>query len=101
MIAAYAEMNHLLGRTKGKLARTVWGECADETVRCSRLYEATWTGFTDGLCDDPEVDPRPGLDVTRDFQDAVDGLRAALDVMKRESGHIGMVSWWLGPYQHR
>jgi hypothetical protein len=93
MIAAYAEMNHILGRTKGKLDRDVWAECGDELIRWGNHYESAWTGFREASSHDPESQSRPGPDVTRGFQDAVDGLRAVLEVLRREFELMGKDSW--------
>ncbi|MET8402722.1 hypothetical protein [Streptomyces sp900116325] len=100
LIAAYAEVNHLLARTKGKLAGAVWSDCAAELERCMSLYESAWRRFSaeisDGVSgDDVKVTPSPSLgpETTQAFQAAVDGLRAALGAIKKESRLVGCESW--------
>ncbi|MBC3844677.1 hypothetical protein GXW82_44250 [Streptacidiphilus sp. 4-A2] len=101
LIAAYAEINHLLARTKGKLRGAVWSDCAAELERCMSLYGAAWRRFSaeifDGdTCDDgASISPSPllGPETTQAFQEAAEGLRAVLDAMRRESRLIGCESW--------
>lgn len=99
-VAAYVEVNHLLARTKGKLTDAVWSDCAAELERCMSLYESAWRRFSVKVGDGVSVDdvgaavsPSLGPETTQAFQAAVDGLRAALDVMRRESRLVGCVSW--------
>ncbi|MFF4922745.1 hypothetical protein ACFY4B_19370 [Kitasatospora sp. NPDC001261] len=98
-IAAYTELNHLLGRTKGTLARTVWLDCADELDRCVSLYRGAWARFASVVGNDypngADTAPSPelGPETTRAFQEAADGLRAALAVLRREARLLGCESW--------
>lgn len=96
LIAAYSEVNHLLGRTKGKSMGVVWFDCSAELERCMNLYKTAWDRFAAGVGDGaPSVAPSPllGPETTRAFQAAVDGLRASLDVLRRESRLVGCESW--------
>ncbi|WP_326575251.1 hypothetical protein OG539_19460 [Actinacidiphila glaucinigra] len=99
LIAAYAELNHLLARTKGTLATTVWADCGHELARCMGLYTSAWTRFVamvgDHYPDGADTVPPStrGPETTRAFQAAADGLRAALDVLRGESRLLGCESW--------
>jgi hypothetical protein len=100
LIAVYAEFNHLLGRTKGKLAVAVWAGCADELLRCMSLYESAWRRFAAEVGkyvsgDDVDVPSSSSLgpETTQAFQEVLDGLWAALDVLRRESRLVGCEAW--------
>ncbi|MFC8450124.1 hypothetical protein [Kitasatospora sp. NPDC057223] len=98
LIAVHAEMNHLLGRTKGTMATAVWADCGAEFDRCTELYRNAWGRFITGVDDylsgaDTAPSPLLGLETTKAFEAAVDGARAALDIMRRESGRLGCESW--------
>jgi hypothetical protein len=93
MISAYSEMNQLLGRTKGKLPPASWAELADELVRCTDLYTSAWSAYLYHVDSDPELRLERGRDATRAFQAAVDGLRTALDTLRRDASLINIVSW--------
>ncbi|GAA1361823.1 hypothetical protein [Streptomyces beijiangensis] len=98
LIAAYAEMNNLLASTKGKLTAPVWYDCADELERCTSIYTTAWRRFASEISQflldaDLDVSPSLGPETTQAFQASVDGLRAALDVMRRASRQVGCESW--------
>ncbi|MFD8782523.1 hypothetical protein [Kitasatospora sp. NPDC059599] len=98
LIAVYAEMNHLLARTKGTMATAVWAECGDELLRCTALYRNAWTRFVAGVDDclngaDIVTSPLLGRETTQAFQAAVAGLRAALDVLRAEARRLDCESW--------
>jgi hypothetical protein len=99
LIAAHAELNHLLARTKGTLARTVWADCGDELERCMSLYRSAWTRFVAMVPDhypngvDTVLPPTLGPETTQAFQAAADGLRAALDILRSECRLLGCESW--------
>ncbi|MEU6234947.1 hypothetical protein [Kitasatospora sp. NPDC047058] len=99
LIAAHAELNHLLARTKGRLARATWADCGDELHRCTSLYRSAWARFAAAVGDDfpngADTMPSPtlGPETTQAFQAAVDGLRGALEVLRRESRQLGCESW--------
>ncbi|MDP5309421.1 hypothetical protein [Streptomyces poriferorum] len=99
LIAAYAELNHLLACTKGTLAGAVWADCGDELERCMSLYRSAWIRFVAMVGDDypngvgTVPSPTLGPETTQAFQAAADGLRAALDVLRRESHLLGCESW--------
>lgn len=100
LVAAYTELNHLLARTKGKLEGRVWGDCCTELDRWMGLYRSAWQQFSAGVSailssGDAYAAARPSLgpETTQAFQEALDGLRAALDVMRREARAVGYESW--------
>jgi len=93
IIAAYAELNHLLGRTKGRLPGATWADCADTLLECTELYEAAWMEFKQTLVRDSESDLRPGQALTRAFEVTLDMLRTALERMRDECGRMGMLPW--------
>ncbi|SEN18651.1 hypothetical protein [Actinacidiphila rubida] len=98
-IAAYAELNHLLARTKGTLPGAVWAECGSELERCTALYRSAWARFVAFVPDDyPHgVDTAPpstlGPETTEAFRSAANGLRAVLAVLRREARRLGCESW--------
>ncbi|MER7585223.1 hypothetical protein [Kitasatospora sp. NPDC097691] len=98
LIAAYAEMNHLLARTKGTMATAVWAECSGELLRCTALYRNAWIRFAAVVDDYPngaDIVPSQALgpETTQAFQTAVDGLRAALDVLRAEARRLNCETW--------
>ncbi|MDX2732903.1 hypothetical protein [Streptomyces sp. PA03-2a] len=98
LIAICAEMNHLLARTKGTMAPAVWADCGDELVRCLGLYRKAWTRFAAMVDDylhggDTAPSPSLGPATTQAFQAAVEGARAALDVLRGEALRLGCESW--------
>lgn len=100
LIAAYVEMNHLLARTKGKLAEGVWRGCAVELEECMDLYRSAWRQFSAGVAailasGDADAAARLSLgpETTQTFLEALDRLRAALDVMRGEARLVGQESW--------
>ena len=96
MITAYAEVNYLLAGTKGGAIGAAWGDCAAELTRCTSLYRTAWQRFAaavgDGVWDTPPS-PTLGPETTEAFRSAVEGLRAALDVLRREARLVGLDSW--------
>ncbi|MEY2249074.1 hypothetical protein AB8A21_40175 [Streptomyces sp. BF23-18] len=99
-VAAYSEVNHLLARTKGKLPRGVWSDCAAELERCVDLYRSAWREFASGVDDYVSsvgsgvvVSSSLGPDTTQAFQAAVDGLCVTLASLRREASLIGCESW--------
>ena len=68
MIAAYAEMNHMLGRSKGFIARDVWADSASEVDRCVDLYRSAWVKSNPHLVGEPKAPLFPGASLTPSFQ---------------------------------
>jgi hypothetical protein len=80
LIAAYAEINHLLARTKGNRPWAVWSDRATELERCMSVYRSAWQRFITGISAFTEggsatVSPSLGPETTQAFQEAVDGLQ--------------------------
>ncbi|MBR7837801.1 hypothetical protein KDL01_31290 [Actinospica durhamensis] len=100
MIAVYTEVNHLLARTKGKLAGGVWRDCAVELDRRMGHYRSAWQQFSTGIdailssgIADTVAQRSLGPETEQAFQEALDGLCAALDVVRSEARRIGIESW--------
>ncbi|MFC8454409.1 hypothetical protein [Kitasatospora sp. NPDC057223] len=98
LIAVYAEMNHLLAGTKGTMAPAAWADCGNELSRCMGLYRNAWTRFVavvDDYLNGADIAPSSSLgpETTQAFQAAVDGARAALDVMRTEARRLGREGW--------
>ena len=79
LIAVAAELDHLLGRTRGRIDRGVWKECAGDLAASLRLYADAWRSSAS--------------EAELAFQDAVDQCRRALDTMRGELWRLGEESW--------
>ncbi|MFD7026549.1 hypothetical protein ACFWAR_00740 [Streptomyces sp. NPDC059917] len=96
MITVCEEVNYLLACTKGGAIGGAWHQCAAELTRCTSLYESAWQRFAAAVGDGTwETPPSPtlGPETTQAFRSAVEGLRAALDVLRRETRLVGLDSW--------
>jgi hypothetical protein len=105
LIAAYAEMSYLLACTKGSLVpQVVWLDCARELERGISTYRDAWRRFAteispivEGHDFDATVSPLIGPETTQAFQEAVDRVRGALDLMRREAPSVGVESFRIVP----
>ena len=79
LIAAAAELDHLLARTRGRVDRAVWSSCAADLAGAVGLYTDAWKESANGM--------------EWAFQDAVDKCRSALDAMRGELWRLGEESW--------
>ncbi|WP_194924010.1 hypothetical protein [Catenulispora pinisilvae] len=93
MIAADEEINHILARTKGTLARPIWAGCARESDRCMDLFITEWGLFKARVGDDSELRRSPNPCEVGVFQEAVAGTEWALGRLRQEFGLLGMTSW--------
>lgn len=92
MIAMHAELNQLFGRTKGKIDRVIWDECADKFAKLFGLCESAWGRFVATISGDAGYDSNAGACLVETFRNAVDDTRIVLDTMRREMGSLGETS---------
>ncbi|WP_041540651.1 hypothetical protein [Catenulispora acidiphila] len=93
MIVADGEINHILARTKGILARPIWAGCAHESDRCNDLFVAEWERFKSRVADDTEFRRHPSPSERDVFKEAVAGTEYALARLRQEFAQLGKTSW--------
>jgi hypothetical protein len=93
MIAASAELSHMLGRTKMHADKHAWYQVSDQFRRAMEVYRTAWANSAPESVGDPEAPPYPGIGVTPAFESAVAMMQAAVEEMRRELASMGMASW--------
>ena len=93
MISLHAEMNYLLGRTKGRFDRAEWVQHGDEYARYYEMFESAWVRYRELSDSQSDVDEDVWREVMDSFLGALNGARESMDSLKRDAASIGILSW--------
>ncbi|NUP51783.1 MAG: hypothetical protein HOW97_31365 [Catenulispora sp.] len=96
MIAIDEEINHILARTKGTLARPIWAGCAAESDRGIDLFVAEWERFKACAAEDGWLNRRTNPGEVAVLKEAVAACDRALERLRQEFARMGKTSWVYG-----